>query len=408
MKIEILDKLDNGTHKWFLGKTSLWDYLCAVTKESFEFDIQRGVVKNKYLDTILSSIQRKEPIPPLTLTTDSAKEEGCTLSFDDGTFGILDGLQRTYRLWAYKQIADLSTPTTDIFGEQTYDISNIISQIKESEILIPGVISVKQIKDLLDIRNDVNVSNIKHIYESFNIYIYLWSGLDENEIVKKMLILNAGQRKVSISHQYELMFLRIFSKNEIPEKIKLVREKDSEYGIVKNGNRVVGQFIFSSVVIGLQSLINGKPMRLSPEYLEDDYISEDITMKFFNQPFLNEYLNQLYKLDSMLSSYNDEYKRWLVKDTTISGIMGAIGFMVKSDSMDYLTEFTANISKLHVALQKYNYFALRGFYNEYDNLSSSKINIGDKVRDAIYEYTKAILSKSPITWNVAFNSKKEA
>jgi hypothetical protein len=49
MKIEILDKLDNGTHKWFLGKTSLWDYLCAVTKESFEFDIQRGVVKNKYL-----------------------------------------------------------------------------------------------------------------------------------------------------------------------------------------------------------------------------------------------------------------------------------------------------------------------------------------------------------------------
>ena len=173
MKIEILDKLDNGTHKWFLGKTSLWDYLCAVTKESFEFDIQRGVVKNKYLDTILSSIQRKEPIPPLTLTTDSAKEEGCTLSFDDGTFGILDGLQRTYRLWAYKQIADLSTPTTDIFGEQTYDISNIISQIKESEILIPGVISVKQIKDLLDIRNDVNVSNIKHIYESFNIYIFM-------------------------------------------------------------------------------------------------------------------------------------------------------------------------------------------------------------------------------------------
>lgn len=408
MKIEILDKLDNKTHKWFLGKTSLWDYLCAVTKKSFEFDIQRGVVKNKYLDTILSSIERMEPIPPLTLTTDNVEENGHTLSFNDETFGILDGLQRTYRLWAYKQIADLSSPTTDLFGKEIYDIYKIISQIKERDILIPGVISVKQIKDLLDIRNEINVSNIKSIYESFNVYIYLWSGLNEDEIVKKMLILNAGQRKVSISHQYELMFLRIFSKNGIPDKIKLVREKDSEYGIVRNGNRVVGQFIFSSVVIGLQSLINGKPMRLSPEYLEDDYISEDITMIFFNQPFLNEYLNQLYKLDSMLSSYNEDYKRWLVKDTTISGIMGAVGFMVKPDTRDYLTEFTDKISKLHIVLKKHKYFKLKEFYNEYDNLSSSKINIGDKVRDAIYEYTKAILSNSPITWTVAFNSKKEA
>jgi hypothetical protein len=407
MKIEILDKLENGTHKWFLGKTSLWDYLCAVTKESFEFDIQRGVVKNKYLDTILSSIYQKEPIPPLTLTTDSVEEDDKTLSFDDGTFGILDGLQRTYRLWAYKQIADLSPQNTDLFGKQTYDIPHIISQIKEKEILIPGVISIKQIRDILDVKNDVNVSNIRSIYESFNIYIYLWSGLDEEEIVKKMLILNAGQRKVSISHQYELMFLRIFSKETIPENIKLVREKDSSYGTVKNGSREIGQFIFSSVVIGLQSLIHGKPIRLSPEYLEDDYVSEDVTMSFFNQSFLKVYLNKIYQLDKILSDYNKEYIKWFVKDTTISGIMGAIGYHAQFDSSNSLEEFTAKFTHLHEILKKQDYFDLDSFYKEYGNLSSTKINIGDKVRDAIYEYTKAILSSSPTTWNAAFNSKKE-
>ena len=59
MKIEILDKkLIENQQSWFLGKISLWDYLSAVEQDNYEFEIQRGIVKNRYLDSILDSIYK--------------------------------------------------------------------------------------------------------------------------------------------------------------------------------------------------------------------------------------------------------------------------------------------------------------------------------------------------------------
>ena len=51
MKPIILDTLH--VQKWWLCKVPLWDYLEAVKPETaFDFEIQRGIVKNIYLDTI--------------------------------------------------------------------------------------------------------------------------------------------------------------------------------------------------------------------------------------------------------------------------------------------------------------------------------------------------------------------
>ena len=62
MIITVLDSKKLQESSWFLGKITLWDYLSSVSKEKFDFDVQRGIVKNKYLDNILQSIQRQEPM----------------------------------------------------------------------------------------------------------------------------------------------------------------------------------------------------------------------------------------------------------------------------------------------------------------------------------------------------------
>lgn len=404
MRIEILDKRIKDDKSWFLGRISLWDYLSAVSVDNFEFDIQRGIVKNRYLDSILSSISNKEPIPPITITTDKYIDLGnsCIEVLNDD-FNILDGLQRTYRLWLYKKISDMSEPKRDLFDNISYDLSEIISKLKESEFYIPGVISLLQIKSLLDNNNHINVSLIPTLYRSFYIYLYIWVGLDEKEIINKMLILNAGQRMVSINHQYELMFLKIFKDNKVTDKVNLIREKDKKYGKVKYGDRNLGDFIFSSVIIGIQSLIEGKPVRLSAENLEigynDEFISEEDVSRFFNQPFLNIYLESLYKIDSILNKYSDAYKKWFVKDTTLSGIMGAVGYYIKNiENIEYSTV----IDKLLKAVNNEKCFNIDVFYSEYNKLSSTRINIGEKVRDAIFKYTLSLLNNEPIEWNKAF------
>ena len=66
MNAVILDELQE--RNWVLCKVSLWDYLESVNPDtSFDFEIQRGIVKNVYLDTILDSVVSNEPFPPLTL-----------------------------------------------------------------------------------------------------------------------------------------------------------------------------------------------------------------------------------------------------------------------------------------------------------------------------------------------------
>ena len=72
-------------------------------------EVQRKIVKNKYLDDLLTTIDLEEPLPNITL----AYKDGIKLTntgsivLDDSKLDILDGLQRTYRLWAFWKIYTL-------------------------------------------------------------------------------------------------------------------------------------------------------------------------------------------------------------------------------------------------------------------------------------------------------------
>lgn len=409
MKIEILDRNITDKKTWFLGKISLWDYLSSVRPKNFEFDIQRGIVKNKYLDSILQSIKINEAIPPVTITINDYNTEDSFININDGDFNILDGLQRTYRLLLYKMIAKFALSQKNIFDETYISTTYIIQELKKWQCYVPGVISVSQIKQLLDASSPINVRIIESLYKKFSIYLYIWSGLNEQEIIQKMLILNAGQRQVSIRHQYELMFLQIIKDRDLPKSIKLVREKETNFSSIKAGRRSIGEFVFSSTIIGIQSLIAGKPIRLSSDNLElgleDDYISEKQVSQYFNHSFLDIYLNSLYDLDNELYNKNPSYLKWFVKDTTISGIMGAIGFTLKEQPDDNYNEcYSQTINSLIQEIKANDIFDIQTFYNEYNKLASQKINIGNKVRMAIYTYTKNILQQAPIKWNEAFNN----
>ena len=130
-----------------------------------------------------------------------------------------------------------------------------------------------------------------------------------------------------------------------------------------------------------------------------EFISEEDVSRFFNQPFLNIYLESLYKIDSILNKYSDAYKKWFVKDTTLSGIMGAVGYYIKNIEN---IEYSAVIDKLLKAVNNEKCFNIDVFYSEYNKLSSTRINIGEKVRDAIFKYTLSLLNNEPIEWNKAF------
>ena len=402
MKPIILDTLH--VQKWWLCKVPLWDYLEAVKPETaFDFEIQRGIVQNIYLDTILDSIVSGEPFPPLTLLVENSKVEYSSLNIDE--FCILDGLQRTYRLWIYKQIIEMSK-VTDFFGHSWKSLHAVIFEMRKRFPEASQVIPYAVLRKMFSSDSNIFLEKLEKAFKSFNLYLYVWGNLDEKEVVNKMLLLNAGQMRVSLQHQYELMFLRVFSDLNTP--ITLVRTKESNYMEVKRGMRQPGQFLFTTLVIGLRSFIECKPVRLDRKFnlSEECCISEEDASFYFDKSFLEQFLNLIYQFDIKLSVSDEAFKKWFVKDTSISSILGAIGYCIRQKYTDENDFRNKTIQELKLILStvfgKSSIFKLVDFERQYSRLSSVRINIGSVLRKAIFHYSKCLIEKIPITWEQAF------
>lgn len=397
MKITILreKELQNGK-KWYLAVCNLLEYIESLKDEFFNYDIQRRIVKNSYLDKLWTTISSGYPLPSITLTA-NVKEDIDNSSVDE--FEILDGLQRSFRLWAIKYLDDL------LKRMNTQDVSFLIEEMRKDEngkrLLDSKVINRSILRKLLT-DDKINIENLMNCYAQQDIVLNIWSGLNDEEIINKMLMLNAGQRSVSSTHQFELMFLHYFKKLEVPKGVQIIRERDDEYFSVKKKERKCGQLLMSSIIIAIQSLIERKPVRIQMvnALRINDSVVEESSASFFTKDNLETFINLLLELDK--NFYDDQIGSWIMKDTTLSGLFAAIGAV-------YNQEWTYNVPSMldfiHNKImvlndENINYNEFQGAYN---NLSSVTVNIGNAVRKAVYIYFKNLFLKKPMSWQEAFN-----
>jgi len=126
MKLKQFEKKDlyGGRVTWYLASGNLYDYLRELNPSFFDFDVQRRIVTNTYLDKLWDAVESGEPIPAFTLTSTSPINGSDTLDLNKTE--ILDGLQRTYRLWAILFVERM----VESVGK---DFSTLYDAIKESE-----------------------------------------------------------------------------------------------------------------------------------------------------------------------------------------------------------------------------------------------------------------------------------
>ncbi|MCD7900736.1 MAG: hypothetical protein LUH22_12930 [Bacteroides sp.] len=403
MKLTIFEekRIDNRT--WYLCKANLLEYLEGLKPNFYDYAIQRRIVKNQYLDKLYTTIKVGEPIPVITLTHKELRLENDIENkskIDLHKSEILDGLQRSFRLWS------LLTISKKYQGE---DYRKYALKIKETNPLFfdSGVVSTKLIKNLIETSE---IYNIENAFRYYDIYFVIWTGLTEKEIIQKMLVLNAGQKSVSPTHQFELLFLHIYEElksNDIG--IKLYREKDKEANNIKKGNRDIGELMFSSLIVALQSFVEGRPLRVSAEKMidiefdennsEDNFIFEEV----FNNKFILFFLNEIYKLDKIISQ-ESKGKEWFSKDTTLSGIFAGIGSIVKLNSTENIYDSSKKTFELlNNKIENYT-FNLGEFTKEYNELSSRNVNIGNFIRKAIMNYVIELLRNNEPNWSNIFKS----
>ena len=300
MELKVLDR----KHGWLLCKASLLDYIKSLKEENFKYDIQRGIVFNSFLDTILDSIVDKNPLSPISLVVRKEYSGGDSFTIEE--FNILDGLQRTYRLWIYYKLAELAKQN------KSNNYRKVTSVFREKCDSYSIAVTPRQVRSLFNAENAINVWNLEDYYAHFDLYLYVWTGLSVEQEVKQMVILNAGQKPMNLNNQLELIYMRLFEEiNFDHDDIKLIRSKNWN---VKN--RRVGMYPMSSVIIGIQSLINAKPMRLSREKLHSDSdlrvdASISSLYSFFSERYVTKFLDLFYELDKKVS-VTEESSEWFV------------------------------------------------------------------------------------------------
>lgn len=388
--------LDNKPGNWSLAKSNLWDYLSSVDTEKFMFDIQRNIVVNSFLDSLYITVREDNPIPPITIATkNTTMLEQNTIAVED--FSIVDGLQRTYRLWLYKRIVELSR-------ENSGDWKETVNQLNALPEYSRGFYTINRIKEIID-----KAEEVEQRFRTYNVYFYIWENLSQTQLIKLMLTLNVGAKRVSRTHQYELIFLNVYKQgSSLSKDVKLIRSKEVSFSKIRSGERAVGELAFPSVMVGFQSLLEGRPLRIDTsdfnlENVEDDSLIEaNAVENMFRENNLKQYLSGLFKLDSILSEYgkNVKYLKWFVKDTTIAGIMGAIGVKMRCEGNVQEFWFDRLIEQLNkVGNDPYR---LDEFDRCYKTLPSTRINIGKVVRNAIYYYTIGIIDGVHQSWSYTF------
>lgn len=411
MEFEILDIKEIDHRKWYLCKGNLLKYLNSLKENFYEYAIQRRIVKNQYLDSIYKTIKIGDPLPVITLTVKDPElliEAGNMANVDMRKVEILDGLQRTFRLWSYKIVSEMYRQSEE------KDVTEFAKKLKvENDIFFEsGVLSTGLIRSL--IKSD-EINQIEQVFDKFDVYFIIWAGLKEDEIINKMLVLNAGQKSVSKTHQFELLFLNFY--NDIRSKngkIKLYREKEKNAGDIKKGAREIGEFMFSSIIVSLQSFVEMKPLRVSTEDLIEDGTDKELQSNFyeivFSEEFLNFFLSELLKVDAAIcEKHIEKGKEWFVKDTTLSGVFAGVGKHIGInetwDKKQLIEESQGAFDLLRLKIQAIG-FDLGGFNEEYSKFLSSSVNIGNYIRKVVMNYTEKLLDGEEVEWKKIFDEQK--
>ena len=406
MNGEILDTRTEGEGKCLLCKFTLEEYIQSLPEAYQDYDIQRAIVTNVYLDHLVDTVLSGNHIPPIVLVAaeDQVTTERSAVTV--GSFKILDGLQRTFRLQAIRRTIDYCIEHVNDPQEELA-LSKFSFSRKHSAALKEQDSNTTILGAVLSKYSEVGEDGLKASFTKNAQWFELWVNLELEDEIRKMLMLNAGHKPVTSRHQLELLFLNVlpvFRKKE-DEDFSIKREKEiSATSFSKN--RTCGSFHFAHLITSLLSLYRGKPVAPSTSLIQSIHSDDDGIERYgalLKPQFLKSFIDFLVNIDQAISTqYPERGAQWMGREVTLSGILGGIGHVASETERDreelmalFLDRITKNDSVL----------ALNDFEDVRNSLDLSKVNIGNVNRRAVFDATVDLLDDQPpaaLDWNHYF------
>lgn len=409
MKATILDERDDGGSKCYLCKLSLEDYIQGLDDTYQDYDIQREIVSNVYLDTLVLTVLAQRHIPPIVLVVD---EKQCSVrgrELEIKKFKILDGLQRTFRLQAIRKTISFCYENLDT--EEDYLSWNKFKfSRKFSNVLREFDSNTDVLRAVAEVFKEKGKAGLLRAFKDNQQWFEIWTGLSADDEVRKMLTLNAGHKPVKTRHQLELLFLNILPVLREGEGhgFTLVREKETS-ATQFSKDRQSGHFHFAHIISSLLSLYEAKPVATSTGLIQGIQSSDSGIERYweFTTPkFLKAFVAFLVKLDSQLANqYGENGILWMGREVTLAGLFGALGAIAENAERSRLDEMIRfiDITKEHPRVLN-----LDDFEDARNRVELSKVNIGNVNRAAVFSAVKELLASAhpaKINWRKHFGTE---
>lgn len=410
MKAEILDtrKDDRGT--CYLCRASLDDYVAGLPSTYQDYEVQREIVTNVYLDRLIDTVLHRRHIPPIVLVVDETDFSFTGKTLKLTTFKILDGLQRSFRLKAIHDTFAFFNRTVAGRGDVLEWTKFKLSRSFGAELRAFNS-NTDMLMSTIEFSRGSKGSDPMRSFQGNFQWFEIWAGLTPDEQVRKMLVLNAGHKPVKTRHQLELLFLNILPslRDKDTAAFVLVRERDVSATTFSKG-RQTGEFHFAHVIAALLSLYEGKPVTTTTALIED--IQDEASgierySKFTNRRFLHSFVAFLLRLDQILKEQHGELGTlWIGREVSLAGLCGAIG---KAGSRN-AAECEQQMATFTTFLENHKGILNLGGYEEARNsVDLSKVNIGEVNRRAIFNAMTDLIGDrrpQPINWAEYFGGKE--
>ena len=379
----------------YLVGMKLNDYLNNLPLDYQDYDIQRGIVRNNYLDNIGRDIIKGNHIPVITLTNDRVinKEKS---SIED--FKILDGLQRTFRihqLYLFLQKITEEEIKNEIFdvvkkGDKSEFRRKYRTEWKLSDEFSYTVLEARNIVEtFIKYRNELVPNKLLDIFDREQ-WFEVWEKLSIEDEIRKMILLNAGHKPMNNYHQLELLFLNqlSFIKKRF-SNIEIVRGKDmSTLAYAKS--RKKHQFYFAHIIETILSFLNEDVVTLNSSLIQSIQEGDDASIRIQENPeIISETIDFLLKFDDILDSqFGNEGTKWIAKDTVLTAVVVAISRTKKT-----YKEFLNLLNKYPDMLN------INGFNEWRKTLDISSINIGKYTKETVISGVSDFIRNSQqINW----------
>lgn len=389
---------------YFCGCT-LKEYVQHLPESYRDNAIQRGIVRNVYLDRLVKTILNQDNIPIITLVGEDIDVVNDGKGIHLSKYRILDGLQRTYRIQAiWKCMNFFSTlgNKEELCSMNKVKLArSMAKQLDENDCDINVLLEI-----VSEYKRNGDIDRYWKYFEENVQWFEVWENLSIEQETQKMLILNAGHRQMDIRHQLELLFLNVLPRlNEFCVSnggkgiIRNKEKSDMQY----SKERIQGEYYFSHLISAIISFVEKKPVTTNTDLVNKLQQDTSYFDEYIEYQRLEYIMNFMLRLDSELAEiYGDVGTKWISRETILVGLFSAIG-MFQEGRKDNLG--------FEILLEKVEELNLKGYeLAKQRNIEISKVNVGNVTKNAVKDAIIDLLSgkMDRVDWEQYFRRREYA